>query len=631
MKYTLCVCGFLLCFQVNAFDLVSVDSGVEILNLFGKTYLYTGEGKPLHADEVLKMPEAEWTKKALTGYSRDKEWILIPFENKTDIAFDKVFYLSNHISHKIDYYFVENGELLPQHIATGLARSADVKLFNGHGYPARIHFPARSVVYVLVAVEDPMSSINVPIFLLSYDKAIALKDQNIAVNFLWLGVLLLSLVLAVFMYVVLRRELFLYYLGFAVSTGIIVTSNSGIIFLFVDSDPHQLITNYYQIGAVIMILFMPRFINCIVPIRTISQLAWRGVTWMGYTAVGIAMLYTMPYFKFSFFFTNLFINTMVSFSALLFLYLLITLLVAALRKMKHSLTLFVVYFIYLSLAFSNVILPLLGMPDRGLNDFYYVLAGSIFETIAFTVLMAQVTLGVYKDRERLNLQVQQNQERMMEAIVQGQEEERHRFAKDLHDGFGQLISSLMLNLRGLDGVNVKNVKSRHDIFQAATSILNEMYVELKNVCFNLMPQTLIKAGVGAALQEFADRINQSGAVEVRVSLYDINERLTDVQEISLYRITQEWVNNVIKYNTATAINIQITKDENELTLLIEDNGEGFERVQLTLGKGNGWKNIISRAGLIKGDVELDTTPGLQGNTFILNAPVYQVTQQPLRV
>lgn len=604
----------------QAFDHIKVSPDVDLLDLLGHTYLYSDVAGNMTASEVAGLSDAAWKKDVLTGYSQNAEWILIPFENTSNESFNKVLYLNNPISHQVDFYFVENGRLLPESVATGLARSSKSKLYNDPCYPVKIHFPANGTVYALMRMLDPMSSINVPLFLMDIDTATSIKDKDLSISFLWLGILVLSIVLAFFMYLSIRQKIFLYYIMFGLGTGMIVTANAGIVFLFFDSDPYQIVTNYYQVGAVIMINFMPRFLNCIVPISVISRWAWSGMKIVGYVAIGIAVLYSTPFFKFSFFFTNLFINTMVSFSALLFLYLLVTLAIASFRKMDRALTLFVVYFIYLTLAFSNVILPLLGAADKGLNGLNYVLAGSIFETIAFTILMAQVTLSVYKEREKLYLQVQNNQEAMMKAIVKGQEDERNRFARDLHDGFGQMISSLMLNIRGLQGAAPKKEKERTGIFQLSVSILNDMYVELRNICFNLMPQTLIAAGVGEALKEFAARINSSGSLVVEVSLFDMEKRLAEVQEISIYRIAQEWVNNVIKYSDATRIDLQVTRDDDEITLIIEDNGNGFDKSVLVSGKGNGWKNIHSRANLIKGEVELDTSPGLKGSTFILNAP-----------
>ncbi|MEP4532748.1 MAG: ATP-binding protein, partial [Cyclobacteriaceae bacterium] len=162
--------------------------------------------------------------------------------------------------------------------------------------------------------------------------------------------------------------------------------------------------------------------------------------------------------------------------------------------------------------------------------------------------------------------------------------------------------------------------SKEDVFENSSKVLDDMYKELKGICFNLMPETLIKSGVVDAIREFATRVNHTGKVFVEVDTFGITERLQDLQEISIYRITQEWINNVLKYSDADKITISLTSDEEEITLLIEDNGSGFDKNDLINGNGNGWKNMNSRANLIKGELELDTTAGIRGSSLIVNAP-----------
>ena len=211
-------------------------------------------------------------------------------------------------------------------------------------------------------------------------------------------------------------------------------------------------------------------------------------------------------------------------------------------------------------------------------------------------------------------------ETQIEAAISSQEKERSRFAKDLHDGFGQMISILNLNLQSLE----KKQSNPHEVFDRSTKVLDEMYQELKSICFNLMPQTLIKKGIPAALNEFALRINTTGQKQVITDFHGLDDRLTDLQEISLYRISQEWVNNVLKYSDAQKITIQITKDENEITLLIEDDGVGFDLQLLVNGRGNGWRNMNSRINLIGGTLEVDTQPGRKGSALIINAPMTEI-------
>ena len=204
------------------------------------------------------------------------------------------------------------------------------------------------------------------------------------------------------------------------------------------------------------------------------------------------------------------------------------------------------------------------------------------------------------------------------ATISSQEKERSRYARDLHDGFGQMISILNMNLGSLK----ENAKPdvRQKVFHESEKVINEMYDELKGICFDLMPQTLIQNGLESALSEFTERINVSGKVSVELNTFGLERRLLEVQEISLYRISQEWINNVVKYSNAEKITLQITKDDDEITLLIEDDGVGFDQAILTKGKGNGWRNLNTRASLIKGTLELETTPNKKGSSLILDAP-----------
>ena len=222
----------------------------------------------------------------------------------------------------------------------------------------------------------------------------------------------------------------------------------------------------------------------------------------------------------------------------------------------------------------------------------------------------------WKQAKMLEEEMARAKEDQMTAVVSSQEKERNRFAQDIHDGFGQLISVLKLKIQSLK----KPETDAHQVYDASVSLIDEMYQELKNICFNLMPQTLVRNGLPSALREFADRINLADGPVVEVLIFDIEERLEDIQEISIYRITQEVVNNILKYAQATHITIQLTKDEDELTLTVEDDGMGFDPEVLKEGKGNGWKNLNARANFIKGELSFDSRPDMRGTTFIFNAP-----------
>ncbi len=240
-------------------------------------------------------------------------------------------------------------------------------------------------------------------------------------------------------------------------------------------------------------------------------------------------------------------------------------------------------------------------------------------TLILAVALALLNRNRIRKKQKIALQQERlnTQDAAINATISSQEKERARYARDLHDGFGQMISILNMNLKNLEGSPKPH--ERQKVFDESEKIINEMYDELKSICFDMMPQTLIKNGLVDALNEFAVRVNVSDKILLETNFFGLDERLIPVQEISLYRIAQEWINNILKYSDATKITLQLTMDESEMNMIIEDDGMGFDKNLLINGTGNGWKNIQTRAKLLKGEVELDTRVGQKGNTFVISS------------
>jgi signal transduction histidine kinase len=203
-------------------------------------------------------------------------------------------------------------------------------------------------------------------------------------------------------------------------------------------------------------------------------------------------------------------------------------------------------------------------------------------------------------------------EAQLHAVITSQEEERRRFASDLHDGLGQLISAVRLNLSHSQ-LEKKSVDH-------AVEVLNEMNTEIRNIAFNLMPQVLMRGGIIEALQELATRINRSDRIKITIGAFDLVPIHETPKKVALYRICQEWLNNVIKYSGCTQINVQLVQHHQELVITIEDNGSGFDTRALTQSVGNGWKNINSRLALVHGTIEVDSMPERPGTTVIISVP-----------
>jgi two-component system, NarL family, sensor kinase len=259
--------------------------------------------------------------------------------------------------------------------------------------------------------------------------------------------------------------------------------------------------------------------------------------------------------------------------------------------------------------------------QRAAIQFTYFLVAGLTALLIFLTIISLLVRSRMKKKQQL-LQTERElsvREAQIQATIQSQETERRRFAQDLHDGMGQLISSLRLALHNVN--KETSLEERVTVVEKGESILNDMHNEIRSIAFNLMPQTLVKYGVVPALKEMAERVNGSNKVFVRVSDFDMPERLEEVAEVSLYRIIQEWINNVMKYSDAKLIQVQLTGYDDEVNIIIEDDGAGFDVLDLERGNGNGWKNIKSRLSLIKATIEIDSRKGMTGVTVVIKIPM----------
>ena len=250
---------------------------------------------------------------------------------------------------------------------------------------------------------------------------------------------------------------------------------------------------------------------------------------------------------------------------------------------------------------------------------YILIVGLVVVVILIVVILFLIRGRLRRKQETLKREYELSlREGFISATIQSQENERKRFAQDLHDGMGQLISALRFII--LNRAAIVSPKYEENI-NKAEGILDDMHREIRGLAFNLMPQMLIRGGLVPAIQEMATRINATGQIKLFVDSFGLPERFSESQEIALYRVVQEWVNNILKYAKAKSVTVQLVAHEDEITLTIEDDGQGFDKRLLEDSQGNGWINIQSRIKLIKGTVEVDSQPGRNGTTFIVGMPL----------
>jgi two-component system, NarL family, sensor kinase len=247
---------------------------------------------------------------------------------------------------------------------------------------------------------------------------------------------------------------------------------------------------------------------------------------------------------------------------------------------------------------------------------------NIFLAVAFIGLLI-LGLLVYqniKKNQQLSAQQQKLQQQQIaelekdkqlltiDAMLKGQEEERNRIAKDLHDGLGGMLSGVKLsfiNMRENMILTPENVTS----FERSIELLDNTITELRKVAHNLMPEALVKFGLDEALKDFCNTIATAGQVKVIYQQFGGNRKLTNTAEVFIYRIIQELVNNALKYAAAKLIMVQMTKYENKISITVEDDGKGFDVNKLETLKGAGFSNIRYRVNYFNGTIDIVSGQG----------------------
>jgi two-component system, NarL family, sensor kinase len=213
------------------------------------------------------------------------------------------------------------------------------------------------------------------------------------------------------------------------------------------------------------------------------------------------------------------------------------------------------------------------------------------------------------EKEIIQLQ-QEKQLIASNSVIKGQEQERGRLAKDLHDGLGGILSGVKLTLNSMTGNQVLTEYSSQT-FHRAVNQLDGAITELRRVAHSMMPEALLKFGLKDAINDFCEGINMTGKLKVNFETWGQINRHEQSVEVSIYRIAQELLNNIIKHADATEAHIQLNENENLLTLTVEDNGKGFDINNLQANKGAGISNIESRVAYLNGklDIKSDASHG----------------------
>lgn len=242
--------------------------------------------------------------------------------------------------------------------------------------------------------------------------------------------------------------------------------------------------------------------------------------------------------------------------------------------------------------------------------------------IALMLLITAAVILYYRQRSRalhtkleLDKAIKAKESVFTDALVQGQEAERTRIGRDLHDNVGAKLSNVKLQLQNLVDPKPQTVQEQ---MQQIIAHLDNTVDEVRHLSHNMVSGVLSKYGLAAAVKDLAISVRTQHGPNITVQVLGVPEHLSDSQELYLYRIIQELLSNSLKHAEASNIKIQLQKKGDQLKLMFTDDGKGFDLE--TTGKGIGLSNIQNRVQFLNGKMKLESGPS-KGSTAQITIPL----------
>lgn len=249
-------------------------------------------------------------------------------------------------------------------------------------------------------------------------------------------------------------------------------------------------------------------------------------------------------------------------------------------------------------------------------------AAPFYRTLWFRGLIALlvVAIGFIIYAYRVNTLKRRNasQEAFSRQLIESQEAERKRIAQEIHDGLGQ--SLLVIKNRAILGLAAGEKLKADEQFDEIRESVTDALSEVRVISQNLRPLHLERLGLTSTLEEMIEQLDAASELEINYDIEQIDGRLTPENEINLYRIVQECLNNVVKHSEATKASVSAFLEKGQLLLTIRDNGNGFDREKIAGRHGLGLNGMAERARILGGTLSIDSEIG-KGTTVMVSIPV----------
>lgn len=274
-------------------------------------------------------------------------------------------------------------------------------------------------------------------------------------------------------------------------------------------------------------------------------------------------------------------------------------------KYNFSWILLTVGFVFMAVRRSVEFLPYISnFVPQDFREVFVWMGVTTSLTFAIGVFFIQ---RIFKYMKKVEDSRRLTEKLFLNAIIQTEEKERKRFAKDLHDGLGPLLSTVKMSVSSL--AQMEQDPSSQEITHNTELVINEAIKSLKEISNNLSPHVLNNFGLRRAITNFTNKINATKALDIKIRSNLKDERFDNNVEVVLYRVLCELINNTVKHAGAKKISINLNKEGKYVTIAYNDDGKGFDvkkHIERPSASGMGVSNIFSRINSLKGEINVES-------------------------
>lgn len=428
--------------------------------------------------------------------------------------------------------------------------------------------------------------------------------QNMVIGS-YLGFILLSLFFTVFVFRLIKRSLFLWYGLYLITLVVFIGSYLGFTNVFLPSQKLDLGRAIYvisiELSTIIFVLFAQRILMAKKYLPKLKK------------SVEIVVIFQFVFRIFLHFVANSIYAQQVElfmklwYSSILFL--IIAVIIEIIVYLKHNKKVgayFAISYVFMALGSIALLLQhsfgVFKLSFYGLPGIFYA---SILEVCFLTATLTIIVGQIYRDRNSLANKLVLQQQRFLNAFVQGQEDERKRVGGELHDNIGSKIA----NLKRLFSAKYSDVEMQKEF--------DGICEDVRDVAHSITPAEISLVGLSGAIDELLETIEKTEQLVVNFNTFQFPKNLEEGLATHLFRIVQELLQNVIKHANASTVDIQLFGHANSITLSFEDDGQGLSKKDNFSGLG--LKNIQSRVAQMNGQFLLDSNKD-KGTSILVIIP-----------